>query len=50
MRWWVKLGGRLVGWVIAASEPEALKHAAVKFPARDFEPYEVEPRARKRKR
>jgi hypothetical protein len=32
MRWWVRLGGRIVGWVIAATEEEALAASLVKYP------------------
>ncbi len=50
MLWYVRMDGRLVGWVIAATEAEALQHAHAKFPARDFPVAEVQPRRRKRGR
>lgn len=31
MRWWVRLDDHLVGWVIAATEAEALGHAHTKY-------------------
>lgn len=47
--WYVRIGGRIVGWVIAADREEALRHAVVKFPSWDMEACEVEPRRRRRK-
>lgn len=49
MKWWVRLNGKLVGWVIATSKEEAFGHARVKYPTDiDMGHMEVEPKARKR--
>lgn len=45
--WYVRASNKIIGWVIAANEKEALQYAYIKFPTWDFEPYEVEPRKRK---
>ena len=48
MMWYVWLGGRLVGWVVASSHGNALAHARTKYPPWDFESHRVAPRNRKR--
>ncbi len=49
MIWYVRLDGRVVGWVIAADHKEAFVASCVKFPGWDFEPRDVIPRPRKRR-
>lgn len=48
--WYVKLSGRVVGWVIAAHREEAWTASLVKFPGWGIEEdREVVPRERKRR-
>lgn len=44
MTYYVWINNSLVGWVIAATEKEALKLAPIKFPDSDFGVYEVKVR------
>lgn len=44
MMFYVRRAGRIVGWVIAANEREALIWASEKYPAWDFELLTVEVR------
>jgi hypothetical protein len=48
MRWWVSIGNRLVGWVIAQTNGGAMSAALEKYPPRDFEIVRVELASRKR--
>ena len=50
LTWYVRIYGRIVGTVIAATEEEALKYADEKFPRWDFNPIIVERKTRKRKK
>lgn len=46
MAFYVLMGGRIVGWVIARNQAEALEHARIKFPSWDLESPEVMERRR----
>lgn len=48
MTWYVRLSGKIVGWVIAASHKDAIAAARAKYPGWDMEMPEVELRSRKR--
>lgn len=51
MTWYVRLDGRVVGWVIAANHDDAYAASLVKYPGWGIEEdREVELRSQKRKR
>lgn len=51
MKWYVWCNGKVLGWVIAASENEAVKAAHQKFELSiEYGPVSVEERSKKRKK